>query len=111
MNLSGAEVGVTRRIRSDFVPEGLELATANVGEVFPIRTRCCTLVEVNRNLQLAADAIAKAPGERDAIIHRRALERNEWHDVSGTESWVLTGVDREIDEVACLRNAGVRSVG
>ena len=54
MDLSWAEIRVTRGIRPDLTPETLELATSDVGEVFPVGAGCRALVEVHRDRQLAA---------------------------------------------------------
>src|SRR5262245_36027514 len=107
MDLPRAEVGIARGIRSDLAPETFEFATPNIGEAFSIAARSRTLAEINRNLKLTADAIRKLPRERDAIIHRRPLDGNERHDVGRTQPRVFALVDREIDEVARLRDAGV----
>ena len=57
-----------------------------------------------------AHALAERAGEGDAVLHRRAFERNERHDVRRAHARMLARVRREIDAVARDGDAGERGV-
>src|SRR4051812_17626639 len=100
MDRSRSEIGKTIAVRLGHrVANALELTAANVGEILAIGTRRRALVEEDRNLELTADARGEGPGKSDAILHRRALERNERNDVGGAHPRVLAAVLRQVYEV------------
>src|SRR5512147_2973848 len=110
MDAFRTEVRIARGVGSQLVAKSFELTAPNVGEVLTIGARRRALVEVDRDLQLFADALAESSGERDAVVHRRAFEWDEGDDVRGTESRVFALVHGEVDEVARLSDAGVCGV-
>src|SRR5262245_44931006 len=101
MDLRWAEVGFARR-RTGFhlVANSLELAAADVGEVFARGGRRGALVQEHWNLELAADAFAERAREDDAVLHRRSLERDEGNDVGRAHARMFARVMIEIDLLA-----------
>src|SRR5436190_24247731 len=97
MNFVRTEIGFARRILTDFFAQSLEFTAPSVSEILARGRSGRTLVEINRNLQLAANSLSKPAAEGDAVFHRRAFERNEGHDIGGTDPGVLTTVLAEVD--------------
>ena len=83
---AGPKSGVRTRRRADLLADLLELAAPNVGEILAHGTRRRALVEEHGNAELLADALAERAREGDALLHRRALERNEGHDIGGAHA-------------------------
>ena len=54
-------------------------------------------------LELAPDALAELAREGDAVLHRRALERDEGDDVGGAHARMLARVRVEVDAAAAPR--------
>ena len=104
------EVGRALRGRPDVGTNALELTTTNVGEILTVGARGGALVQEDRNAQLVAHTCAELAREGDAVLHRRALERDERHDVRGAHAGVLTGVRGEIDALLRLADARERRV-
>ena len=98
-------------LRADLLAQPLELAAADVGEVLAVGARGGALVQEDGDLELAPDALAELARERDAVLHRRSLERDEGHDVGGAHARVLAGVRGEVDVSLRLADAGERRVG
>src|SRR5215213_3098401 len=81
---------------ADVVAQPLELAAPDVGEILAVGTRRGALVEEDRDAELAADALTELARERDAVLHRRSLERDEGDDVGRAHAGMLAGVARQI---------------
>ena len=105
------EVGRALRRRADVVANALELAATHVGEILAVGARGGALVEEDGDAELAPDALAELARERDAVLHRRALERDERDDVGGAHARVLARVRVEVDQPLRLADAGEGRVG
>jgi len=97
VDLLRPEIRFARGIPAHLLTQSLEFSATNVGEILTRRCRRRPFVEIDRNLQLATDSFAERPREGDAVLHRRALERNEWNHVGRADPGVLTRVPAEID--------------
>ncbi len=111
MHGRGAEVRSPLGRGADLGSNSLELATADVGQVFAIRPRGGALVEEDGDAELSADALAEGARERDAVFHRRPFERNEGHDVGRAHPGMFAGVRREVDALLRLADAGEGGIG
>jgi len=111
VNLVRAEIRSTiRRAGVHLVPNALELTAANIGQVLTIGTGRGALVQKDWNLELLAHALAERSGEDDAILHRRALERNERDDVRRAHPRMLAGVVIQVDVLPRRFDSGERRV-
>ena len=108
VNAARSEVGIAVGIRADLGTQTLELSASHVREVLAIGACGGALVQKDRDLELAADALTEGSRERDAVFHRAALERHEGHDVGGTHAGMLAAVRVEIDMLARRLDAGER---
>src|SRR5260221_6526288 len=97
MNCPGAEVGIALSVRAELSAQTFELTAPHVGEIHSRWSTGCSLVEINRNLQLGSNTFAELARERDAIFHRRIFERHEWHHVGCANARVFAGVLTKID--------------
>ncbi len=104
------KIGNARIVDGDAVADAFELSGPNVGELLACRSLRSALVQIHRNRQLTSHAFTEYTCESDVVIHRLAVERNEWYDVGATESWVFADVCREINARGRLTNAGEREV-
>ena len=80
-----------------FVGQPLELAAPDVFEIPARGVRGRFLVQIHRDLEARRHFGAHFPCERDAVGHRRALDRHERHDVDGAEPRVLAAMPAKID--------------
>ena len=98
MGRGGAEVRRPLRLRH-LGGEPFELTAADVLEVLAARgfvakpLRRERPARANRSATVAADVLR----QRDAVGHRRALDRDERHDVHGAEARMLALVCSQID--------------
>jgi hypothetical protein len=97
--MHGAVADVRRAVRfgRDRVADLLELAAAQVGEVHMVGSHGGTFVEVDRNAQLAPDAVRGGSGERGGVLHRQSPNRDERHDVGGAHSRMRARMARQVD--------------
>src|SRR4029079_12699034 len=86
------EVGrATDLVDLDLQP--LVLPAAHVRELLPLGARGRSRVQEDRQIEARRDALAEAPRELDAVVHRRRAQRDEWNDVDSTDARVLARVD------------------
>ena len=76
------------------------------------------LVKIDGQAKSLGNGGADVPGERHAVGHRDALDRNERHDVDGAEPWMfaavlaqIDGLDRDLEERQDGRLDGGRVAG
>ena len=108
MDLAGAEVGFPSGIFPELLAQTLEFSTANVGQILARGRRGGALVEIDGNLQLAADPLAECARQRDTVFHRRAFERDERHDIRRANSRMLARVLTEVDSLRRSLDSGER---
>ncbi len=77
--------------------EPLELAAPDVLEVLARRIGGRLLVEIDRDAEPFGDGRGDVLRQRDALLHRDALDRHERHDVDRAEPRMLALVLPEID--------------
>ena len=105
VNGAWTEVRVAGGVGADLGAGELEPTAADVDQVRPFRAGRRPLVEVDGDAELVADPASECLGERDAVVHRGALQRNERADVRRTDARVLTLVRGEVDELLRLGDA------
>jgi hypothetical protein len=88
----------------------LEADVAHVGQVPALGAQRRGLVEVDRDLELASDALAQRVRGAHALLHRRALERHERHDVGRADARVLALVLRQVDQLLGLGDGAERGL-
>ena len=81
----------------ELVAQSLELSPANVREIHARWARCRSLIEINGNLQLTANPLAKLLRENHAVFHRRTFERNERNDIRRADTRMLSLMLPQID--------------
>src|SRR5215217_7284970 len=107
MNFCGSKIrSAIRRAGVHLVANSFELAASHVGQVLPLGTRGGPLIQEDWNLELSSHAVTDCASENDAVLHRRALERDEGHDVGRTHARMLASVVIEIDSLTRGANAG-----
>ena len=91
-----AEIGRPLRCRQ-LGGQPFELATPDVLQIAACRGRGGLLVQEYGQVEAFGDGGGSLARQRDAIGHRRPLERHERHDVDRTESRVLSLMPPQID--------------
>ena len=77
------KIGEAVRVRADLSLQALVFPAADVGQVDPVGTRGRFLVEIDRDAQLIADALAELARQRHARRHVHIAQRHERHHVGG----------------------------
>ena len=106
-----AEVGDAVGIGADLLLRLLELAASDVGEIHAVGARGRAFVEEDGDAEFLADACAEGAGEDDAVLHRRAFERDEGADVGGADARVFAGVVVQVDQLGGLGDPRERRAG
>ena len=96
MGLGRTEVGLPERVAHP-LGEALELAAPHVLEVAPVGGRGRLFVEEHGDLEALRHRLAHVPGQRHAVLHGRALDGDERHDVHGAHARVLALVAAQVD--------------
>jgi hypothetical protein len=82
----------------EFRPEALELAAADVLEIAAARRARRFLIQEDRHAIPPGDLGADLAGQRHAVTHARAFDRNERHHVDRAHAGMLAGVPAQVDE-------------
>ena len=107
---SRPEVGLVGRSRDQRL-EALELRLADVAQHPSLRSRRRLSIQVDRQFVVRGEPPAERAGERDALVHGAALERDERDHVDRADARVLTLVAAEIDSFDRHRGRGERGLG
>ena len=106
----GAEVG-PHSGSGELLREPLVLALPDRSQIAPGGARRRVLVEVDRDRERLADPLAELSGEGDAIVHGRALERDEGADVGRAEARMGAPMALHVDPLGGDRDRPVGRFG
>ena len=98
-NFAGPKSGFHSGCRI-FLAQPFVFAGADDGQVAASRVGLGGFVQVDREVELAADAFGELPGVRGRLCHRDAGDRHQGTDVGGAHAGVFAVVLAHVDQFA-----------
>ena len=94
----GAEIRLAFRLIFDLGLKRFVLPAANILQVDPLGACRSLLVEIDRDIQLAADPLTQPAGHGHTFRHLNPGQRDEGYHVGGTQARVGAGMLVEVDQ-------------
>jgi hypothetical protein len=85
------------------------LTLADIFEIRPLGTRGRRFIEIDRNAELAANALTQSSGDRHAFFHARIGQRDKGNNIRRADAWMLALVIVEVDQLSSGTNGAERS--
>lgn len=99
VKLGGAKIRRPIRIGGHAEGETLQPSSTDRLERGMVAVQGRLFIEEYRDLQLCAHSLSQSFGQMDAVLHRRATQRHEGHDIRCSHSRMNTFVFSKIDEI------------
>ncbi len=106
MDARRTKIRLPGRIAADRRAEPLEAAPPDCRQIAPLGSGGGVLVKEHGNLELAPNPLSERPGKADALVHRSAGERHEWHHVHRAHPRVLSLMPPQIDAIPGFADGG-----